>query len=66
MALPPAKQTRANPDIESGLQFKFSVLRINVRNVTKVLHAIHSKPLSADALRDRCSGAGRNHQHRNH
>ena len=42
MALPPAKQTRANPDIESGFQFKFSVLRINVRNVTILLRKPHS------------------------
>ena len=66
MALPPSKQTRANPDIESRFQFKFSVLRINVRNVTKVLHAPHPKPVSAYTLRNRRSGAGRNHQHRNH
>ena len=65
MALPPAKQTRANSDIESGFQFKFSVLRINVRNVTKVLHAPHPKPVSAYTLRNRRSGAGRNRQHPN-
>ena len=65
MALPPPKQTRANPDIESGFQFKFSVLRINVRNVTKVLHAPHPKPVSAYTLRNRRSGAGRNSQHPN-